>query len=565
VAGKIRIAHLAGPNATIQNTPPLVTSNKARVKHRLPLRCSPDGAPLRYDVLRPQRLAAPAKVYVDQFSAHPLEGDAAELYGPPDGYLDVNGTFSQERKSPHDRPVYEIELQPDDGYYPFPYMAVQADGSAWEEECAQPFAPEAKSRQPFLPDGSRSFEEIDRLGIDDHGLGNLIGARAEVDFYRIEPPSGFTKGQPAAKRTDVGEGDIPPEVRGRNFFPYKPIHLEASPPRPNLANIVNAVQRVLSSGEYQGAIWTQGSPRIEEALYWFNLLLDTTVPLCGSSAQRPHGTISNDGPRNIVDSVDWIESRAWADEAGRNCAGVVLVSDQRVFAAREVAKVDGRPGGYVSVGGHGGILGSAGGEDAPILLHVPAMKHTYRSEVNITRLPAEVMGVLATPHGHEPAKVTIKSATGELLESAIPRVAIIKDGSYFQEDREPTEDNEVDLLAMLQDRLARAPLAGFVNEGPSPYGRIQGRARKAILTRAVYSGIPVVLSGRGNTEGFSANSGPFIGASNLSSTKARLLLMATLMKLGSLPSAKNPDHPTAGERAATEEKLAEYRRIFRCH
>ena len=98
-----------------------------------------------------------------------------------------------------------------------------------------------------------------------------------MDFYRIEPPSGFTKGLPAAKRTDVGEGDIPPEVRGRNFFPYKPIHLEASPPRPNLANIVNAVQRVLSSGEYQGAIWTQGSPRIEEALYWFNLLLDIPV------------------------------------------------------------------------------------------------------------------------------------------------------------------------------------------------------------------------------------------------------------------------------------------------
>ena len=118
---------------------------------------------------------------------------------------------------------------------------------------------------------------------------------------------------------------------------------------------------------------------------------------------------------------------------------------------------------------------------------------------------------------------------------------------------------------MLHDRLTRAPLAGFVNEWPSPYGRIQGRARKAILTRAVYSGIPVVLSGRGNTEGFSASSGPFIGASNLSSTKARLLLMATLMKLGSLPPAKHPDHPTADECAATDEKLGEYRRIFRCH
>jgi hypothetical protein len=34
---KARIAHLAGPNATIQNTPPLVTSNKARAKNKLPL------------------------------------------------------------------------------------------------------------------------------------------------------------------------------------------------------------------------------------------------------------------------------------------------------------------------------------------------------------------------------------------------------------------------------------------------------------------------------------------------------------------------------------------------
>jgi L-asparaginase len=193
------------------------------------------------------------------------------------------------------------------------------------------------------------------------------------------------------------------------------------------------------------------------------------------------------------------------------------------------------------------------------------MKHTYRSEVNITRLPAEVVGVLTTPRLVETVTVAIKSATGELLGSAIPRVAIIKDGSYYQDDWQPAKDSEVDLLAMLDDRLRRAPLAGFVNEGLSPYGRIQGRARKAIHTRAIYSGIPVVLSGRGNTEGFSASSGPFIGASNLSSTKARLLLMATLMKFGSLPPAKDPDHPTPAESAATDEKLREFRRIFRCH
>jgi L-asparaginase len=42
---KARIAHLAGPNATIQNTPPLVTSNKAREKYKLALLTNPDGSP----------------------------------------------------------------------------------------------------------------------------------------------------------------------------------------------------------------------------------------------------------------------------------------------------------------------------------------------------------------------------------------------------------------------------------------------------------------------------------------------------------------------------------------
>src|SRR5262249_45040942 len=154
-----------GPNATIQNTPPLVTSNKARAKHGLPVLTNPDGSPARFDVLRPQRLAAPVTVYVEQFSAHPLEADAAELYGPPDGYIDGAGKGHKERGSADDKPVYEIELGPRT-------MATQADGGAWEEECAFPDAPEPKARQGFFPDGSRSFEEIDRLQIGEKGTGN---------------------------------------------------------------------------------------------------------------------------------------------------------------------------------------------------------------------------------------------------------------------------------------------------------------------------------------------------------------------------------------------------------
>src|SRR4051794_4483683 len=105
-SNKVRIAHLSGPTATIQNTPPLVTSNKARAKHGLPLLNDVDGAPLRHDALRGQRLAAPAKLYVEQFSAHPLESDVAELYGPPDGYIGADGVFRKERQAKTDKAVY---------------------------------------------------------------------------------------------------------------------------------------------------------------------------------------------------------------------------------------------------------------------------------------------------------------------------------------------------------------------------------------------------------------------------------------------------------------------------
>jgi L-asparaginase len=59
----------------------------------------------------------------------------------------------------------------------------------------------------IFPDGSRSFEEIDRLQIGEAGTGNLIAAKAEIDFYRVLPPAGYTKGLPADRRTGTGAGD----------------------------------------------------------------------------------------------------------------------------------------------------------------------------------------------------------------------------------------------------------------------------------------------------------------------------------------------------------------------
>src|SRR4029434_9911909 len=145
-------------------------------------------------------------------------------------YLDPAGVFHTERQGAHDVPVYEVTLRPEDGLYPLPYMARQANGQAWEDDGAIPQAPAAQCRQPFYPDGSRLFEEIDRLGIGDDGLArlrsseaahDLLSSKADYDFYRAVPSGGYTKGLPASKRTDVGEGDITPEALGRDFFPYR--------------------------------------------------------------------------------------------------------------------------------------------------------------------------------------------------------------------------------------------------------------------------------------------------------------------------------------------------------
>ncbi len=563
---KPKIAIFSGPTATIQNTEPLVTSNKAREKYGLPLRRNSDGSAMRFDALRLQRLAAPVTVYIEQFSAHPLERDAAELYAPPDGYLDSSGVFHKERQGPKDIPVYEVTLRPEDGLYPLPYMARQADGQPWETDGIKPSAPPELCRQPFFPNASRLLEEIDRLGIGDDGVPNLLSSKATFDFYRAAPSGGYRRGLPEAERTDVGEGDIPPETLGEDFFPYRPGHLRREPSMAILARLTNVVQRALVSGQYAGAIWLEGSPFVEETSYWLNLLIDTTLPIVGNASQRAHGALSNDGDRNIVDSVDYIISRIWADENGRDCIGAVVIQDEQIFTAREVQKGDARPGGYVATGGHGGIVGTMGQPGPPALTFKTVKRYTYTSAVNLSRLPQSVEGTRCDGARIMRVSVRIKDERGHLLPPAIPKVTIVKHARYLPEDGSGDPAAEVDILARIEKNLREAPLSGFVAEGSAPFGSMSNSV-DAALKRATLSGIPIVRVGRGNAEGpMDPKRNPLsIAGSNLTATKARLLLMACLMKFGSLPAASDPKKPTPAELQAVESKLAEYQAVFDTH
>jgi L-asparaginase len=196
---------------------------------------------------------------------------------------------------------------------------------------------------------------------------------------------------------------------------------------------------------------------------------------------------------------------------------------------------------------------------------VPAYKHTHLSEVNATRIPGSVTAVRLGANRLESFDLTLKDKDGRLVNNAIPSVSIVKHGSYCGEDFGDDPALEEDLDVMVQHKLRTGRLVGFVAEGFTPYGQTPSEMRTAILQRAVFSGVPVVRVARGNPEGFCNLDPYFIGGSNLNAIKARLLLMASLMKLGSLPTAADPANPTAAEAAATEKAVAAYQHIFNTH
>lgn len=547
---RARIAVFAGPTATILNTPDLVTSDKARARHGLPMHLG------RFDMLRPQRLAAPATVYVEAFSAHPLEADAASLYAPPDGWLDEAGAFHEEQPDGASSPVFVVELLPEDGLYPLPYMARQSDGSAWEETGTAPFAPPDGNRQTFFPDASRLYEEIERFGLSDVGIPVALGSVADFEFFRAAPSGGFTTG-PEAERL------------GQDFFAYYPYHLQSEPDLANLARATNHVQAVLSAGEFTGVQWLEGSPTVDESLYWLGLLIETTVPLVGHAAQRRHGAASADGDRNVVDGVKYLSSGVALGTDGFDHVGAVVIVDEMVYTARDVTKVDARPGGYEVAGGHGGVVADLGGYSEPQLTFVPARRHTHCSELRLPLLPTQVRGVCGSlDEGISLVDVMVKDQDG-LVPSAMPVVTITKYGRYaatqLGADGAPSADDEVEIFARIAANLAQAPLAGFVCEGMSPFAMAEP-TKNAALNLATFTGMPVVRVGRGNTGGMAYRTDPtFISGNNLTATKARILLMAALLKLGALPPAKNPLKPTQEEWATTVDAVAKYQELFDTH
>jgi L-asparaginase len=248
--------------------------------------------------------------------------------------------------------------------------------------------------------------------------------------------------------------------------------------------IARAAAELAAMDEVAGVIVTHGTFTNEETTYLLHLTLKTDKPVVVVSSQRRHGTIGNDGDRNLVEAVRVAGS---PDARGH---GVTTVLNEEIHSAREVLKTSGRPGGFRS--GDLGILGYVD-ECAVAFYRTPLRRHTMRSEfevADVARLP-RVDVVYST--------VGADNATVNALVAAAQPAGIV--------------------------------VAGFSFDGTPPPAQLKA------LREAAEGGVAVVLTNRGlggrvphPPDWSKLLDEPFLSGDTLAPQKARVLLALGLAR-----------------------------------
>lgn len=227
-----------------------------------------------------------------------------------------------------------------------------------------------------------------------------------------------------------------------------------------------------------GIVITHGSNTVEETAYFLHLALNTTVPVVLTAAQRNHGTIGNDGDRNLYDAV-----RVAASDAARG-RGVLVVANDTVHGARDVVKaVSSRPDAWMSP--NAGPLGYTDKRDRVQFYAAPDRPHTaetpfdFRDRTDRTFPRIEVIHSLAGSDGHVVDLLVEDGDCEGLVVSALPT------GAPSRPAGGPTQSDS--------------------------------------LVRAVEADVPVVLSHRG-IAGWPYEYEPFVRGDTLRPSKARVLL-----------------------------------------
>lgn len=236
------------------------------------------------------------------------------------------------------------------------------------------------------------------------------------------------------------------------------------------------VQAAVERDDVEGVVVTHGTYTLEETAYYVHLTVATDKPLVFTCSQRKHGTIGNDGDRNLLDAL---RVAACPDAAG---AGVLVVANEEIHSAREVVKTSRRPDGFASP-----ALGPLGfvDEDRVSLYRAQLRRHTAGSQ-------------FAPPSGTASPVVAVLAAyPGAGAEAVKAVVAGGVDGIVVQ---------------------------GYTYSGAPAPGQVEA------LRVAADAGVAVVLVSRGREGRIPREAGHelFVRGDNLSAGKAHVLLGTAL-------------------------------------
>ncbi len=248
--------------------------------------------------------------------------------------------------------------------------------------------------------------------------------------------------------------------------------------------IARAVDAAARREDVSAVLVTHGTFTHEETAFFLHITVQTEKPVVVVSSQRQHGTLGNDGDRNLHDAL----RVALAPES--RGLGVLSVLNEDVHTARDVVKTSPRPDGFRSRA-HG-PLGHVD-TDRVVYYRAPARRHTHRSEFDIRTI------------------------------ETLPRVDVVY--AYPGADAMTVEPL---LAAAKPDGLV---VAGYAFSGMPAIDQV------GALTRAAADGVAVVCANRGLDgrvpfpldESRTAGKG-FVHGDDLAPHKARILLQVALTR-----------------------------------
>ncbi|ANH46842.1 L-asparaginase II [Helicobacter pylori] len=244
--------------------------------------------------------------------------------------------------------------------------------------------------------------------------------------------------------------------------------------------LAQSAQEWLDDSRIQGVVITHGTDTLEESAYFLNLVLHSTKPIVLAGAMRNAVSLSADGALNLYNAVS-----VAANEKSAN-KGVLVVMDDSIFSAREVAKTHTTHTSTFKALNSGAIGSVYYGKTRYYMQ--PLRKHTIESEFFLSQ-----------------------------LKTPLPKVDIIYTHAGMTLDL---------FQASLNSHAKGVVIAGVGN------GNVSGGFLKAIQ-EASKMGVLIVRSSRvgsGEVTAGEIDDNAFITSDNLNPQKARVLLQLALTK-----------------------------------